>query len=424
MSKAKLLKGLIVNDSESAINGKIVDVIVTQQGAEIVPHGSRTGEFEVLDYSQCLLTNAFTDLSFSLPDPGFEERENFESAENLALASGFTRLCCLPNTLPVIQSKSEVKYFIKNSQHAKVDFLPLGAISKDLKGEEMAELFDMNSAGAIAFSNADKPLSQAGLLLRALQYVQTFDGLVMVFPFDQSLAIGGVVHEGKVSVSLGLKGMPAISEFLMIKRDLEVLRYTGGRLHFTGISSAESVDIIRKAKAEGLKVTCDVRAMNLLFDDNAIKDFDSNFKLTPPLRSAEHQAALIAGLKDGTIDAISSGHRPLNIELKDVEFLYAKTGASTLQSVWSKLVEKLQPEITVDKIATLLSSNIEKILRLPESQIKEGQVGNFVVTRTNTKWQLNKKSNRSLSLNSPFMNTEHAHKIEAVFSKNNFIKHN
>jgi len=417
MSKAKLLKGLVVNDSESTINGKIVDVIVTQQGAEIVAHNSKKGEYEEHDYSQCYITNAFTDLSFSLPDPGFEYRESFESAENLALSSGFTRLCCLPNTLPVVQSKSEVKYFVKNSQNSLVDFLPLGAISKDLKGEEMAELYDMNSAGAIAFSNADKPLSQAGLLLRALQYVQTFDGLVMVFPFDQSLAIGGVVHEGKVSVSLGLKGMPAISEFLMIKRDLEVLRYTGGRLHFTGISSAESVDIIRKAKAEGLKVTCDVRAMNLLFDDNAITDFDSNFKLTPPLRSAKHQTALIAGLKDGTIDAISSGHRPLNIEMKDVEFLYAKPGASTLQSIWSKLIEKLQTEIPIDKIATLLSSNIEKILNLPISVIKEGVVSNFIITRPNKTWILDKKSNRSLSLNSPFMNKEHSHRIEVIFSK-------
>ncbi|MBX2984679.1 MAG: dihydroorotase [Bacteroidia bacterium] len=423
MSKAKLLQGLIVTNSKSSIDGATVDILLSGSEARIVKHNSQKGDFEIINYAGCMLTPAFTDLSFSLPDPGFEYRENFESAEKLALASGFQRLCCLPNTDPVIDGKSEVNYYIKNSRQSKIDFLPLGAISKELKGEEMAELYDMHLAGAVAFSNADKAIKQSGLLKRALQYVQSFNGLIFSFPFDETVSVGGVMHEGEISVSLGLKGLPELSEFLMVKRDLEILRYAGGRLHFSGISCAESVAMIKEAKKEGLQVTCDVRAMNLLFTDENLKGFDSVFKVMPPLRTEKHRKALIAGLKDGTIDAISSGHRPLDTEVTDVEFMYAKYGASTLQSIWSKLLEELAGKIGASKLAALLSSGPETVLGIKADTFAYGVIDNFVITRDNAKQILNKTNNLSLSANSPFMGASHQYLVAAVFIKNKLTIH-
>ncbi|MCK9480438.1 MAG: dihydroorotase [Bacteroidia bacterium] len=417
MSKVKLLQGLTVTHSKSKIDGEKVDVLIAGSEAKIVKHNSQKGDFEKIDYSGCLLTPAFTDLSFSLPDPGFEFRENFESAEKLALAAGFHRLCCLPNTEPVIDGKAEVNYYIKNSKQSKIEFLPLGAISKELKSEELAELFDMKRAGAVAFSNGDKAIKQSGLLKRALLYVQPFHGLIFSFPFDESISIGGVMHEGTVSVSLGLKGQPEISEFLMVKRDIEILRYTGGRLHFSGISSAESVSIIKEAKKEGLNVTCDVRALNLLCTDESLRSFDSSFKVIPPLRSETHRKALIAGLKDGTIDAISSGHRPLDAEVKDVEFIYAKYGANTLQSVWSKLLTELKGKIQASKIAEALSLGPELILGIQSPKFDYGTIDNFIVTSPQ-KWILDNANNHSLSDNSPFLNQTHQYRVELVFAKN------
>ncbi|MCO6494766.1 MAG: dihydroorotase [Bacteroidetes bacterium] len=418
MSKATLLQGLIVTNSKSNIDNEKVDILISGTEAKIVKHNSQKGDFEKINFSGCFLTPAFTDLSFSLPDPGFEYRENFESAEKLALTSGFHRLCCLPNTEPVIDGKSEVNYYIKNSRQSKIEFLPLGAVSKELKGEEMSEMYDMHLSGVKAFSNADKAVKQAGLLKRALQYVQSFNGLIVSFPFDETVSVGGIMHEGEVSVSLGLKGQPELSEYLMVKRDLEILRYTGGRIHFSGISCAESVAIIKEAKKEGLKVTCDVRALNLLFTDESLKGFDSSYKVLPPLRTEKHRKALIAGLKDGTVDAISSGHRPLDTEVKDVEFIYAKYGASTLQSVWPMLIKELENKLSISQIASFLSYGPETVLGINPSQFEYGYIDNFVITNPKSDWMLDKKSNMSLSENSPFMNINHNFRVIAIFSKN------
>jgi dihydroorotase len=422
MNKKVILKNLIIKDRLSGINDNLVALKINGNIAEVVENSDEEG-YETVDCKNMFLCPTFTDLRFTLPDPGQEEREDFESANKLATHSGYATLSCLPNTNPIIQHKSDIQYFVNKSANSDVDFLPYGAISVNLEGKELTEMFDMQNAGAIGFCNANKPCSDAGLLLRAMEYSKTFGALLVDFCYDPSLAIGGLMHEGENSVKLGLKGIPEISEYLSVKRNIELLRYSkGARLHISKISTKESVDLIRQAKKEGLNITCDVAFLNLIFEDKDLESFDSNLKLLPPLRDSSNKEALLNGLKDKTIDTISSDHTPWTEEDKEVEFVYAKNGAVTLQSLWSKLFEYLTPQFQVDEIIEILSNRSSSILNFKSKPIEKGIIESFIVIDPNEKWVLNEKSNLSKSKNSPFWNQIHTSKIKYFFNKSNLIK--
>jgi dihydroorotase len=282
----------------------------------------------------------------------------------------------------------------------------------------MAEMFDMQNSGAIAFSDGNKPVSNAGLMSRALLYTKSFNGLIFSYAEDQDIAAKGKMNEGVMSTFLGMKGNPSLAEELMVSRDLYLAEYNEARIHFSTISSHRSVDLIRKAKKAGVKVTCDVAAHHLVLSEDNLEGFDSQYKVKPPLRTKTDQKALIAGLKDGTIDAIVSQHTPHEIEFKDVEFEIASFGIIGLQTVLPLALKSgLSPEMIVEKLAI----SPRKLLGIAIPGFDLGISANFILINPTEKWTLNEKSNKSKSYNSPFMGQELTGKVNLVYNNEQYI---
>jgi dihydroorotase len=348
------------------------------------------------------------DLGVQAGDPGYEHREDLHSAAEAAQAGGFTGVATFPNTAPAVHSKSEVLYVLNKTAHAPVRFFPIGAVSVDCAGKDLAELYDMHHAGAVAFGDGERSLQDAGLLLRALQYASAFNGLIINHPHHKTIASGGQMHEGVVSTSLGLKGLPALAEDLMVQRDLSLLEYaTGGRLHLHALSTARSVALVRAAKAAGLAVTASVAIANLCFTDEvlAMRDdqagFDSDWKMLPPLRSEADRLALIEGLLDGTIDCICSNHVPCDEETKNLEFTYADFGMSGLETAFALARTHLSARVGLDFWVEKMALAPRRILGLPLPTLAVGEVADLTVFDPDATWVFDKKMLRSKSANSP-----------------------
>ncbi|MCU0346913.1 MAG: dihydroorotase, partial [Saprospiraceae bacterium] len=297
-----LIKNATLVHPSSKHDGAKTDILIENGKIHSLGTGLSAGTATVFDAKGACVSPGWLDLGTLIGDPGHEHREDFSSAGKAAAAGGYTAIACLPNTVPALHSKSEIQYVRSRSVASLVDFLPIGAVTQDCAGKDFTEMYDMQAAGAVAFSDGKKPLQDSGLMLRALQYVKPFDGVILNRPHDRSMAPGGQMHEGTMSTSLGLKGVPALAEELMLRRDIYLAEYTGSRLHVLNISTAGSVQLVREAKAQGLQVTASVAAMNLACDDHLLSEFDPNWKVMPPIRELSDMEALQAGLADGTID--------------------------------------------------------------------------------------------------------------------------
>ncbi len=413
-----LVKEITIIDPNSDFDNKICDLRV-QDGKITAIQKQLIGQKgeTVFEGKGCLLSPGFFDLNCVIGDPGLETKEDLATATAAAKAGGFTGLAVLPQTNPVVQSKGEIAYLLNKAKNNLISVYPLGAISQNLEGKELAELFDMKNAGAIAFSNGDKPITDDGFMSRALQYAQGFDGLVMVYPENKSMAGKAQINESKNSVLLGMKGMPALAEEMQISRDIFLATYHNSPIHITNISTAGAVTLIKKAKKDGVKITCDVAAHHLVFTEELLNDFDSNYKVKPPLRSKNDVKALITGLKDGTIDAISSQHRPQEIELKEVEFEIAAYGIIALQTVLPLLIKAgLEAAIITEKLAI----NPRKILGLTVPCIQQEADANFTIYNNTQVWNYNLANNLSKSANSPLLNTNLTGKVKLVYNNNQF----
>ncbi|MFN8297254.1 MAG: dihydroorotase [Chitinophagales bacterium] len=410
-----LIKNITVLDKNSEYNGKKINILIKDGKAQFNSSQIDLKDIEELDFSGFYITQGFCDLYVNINDPGFEYREDIESVANAAIAGGFTTICATANNHPITQSKAQVEYIINNSKNTSINILPIGAVTENFDGKTPTEMLDMHQAGAIAFSDVPHDIKDSGVLLRALQYVQPFDGLIIVLPFDKTLVGDGQVNESEVSVRMGMKGITNLSEYSIVQRDIELLKYTGGKIHFVGISTKESVDLIRKAKAEKLNVTCSVFVHHLISDENEVKNFDSNYKVFPPLRTQEDQLALIEGLKDETVDCISTQHTPLNIDEKNVEFEVADFGIIGLETAFGLLNKKLENVISKDRLMELLSSNPKKIINYTNKD------AGFVILNFEEEWTFTEKNIKSKSKNTPYLNTPLKGKVKAVFSKGNFI---
>lgn len=374
---------------------------------------------EILEGSGNILSVGFFDLNANFGEPGLETKEDITSGSAAAAAGGYTAVAVMPNTEPAIQSRAEVALIVNIAKGNLVDILPIGAVSKNRDGHEMAELYDMKQTGAIAFSDGNKSMQHAGLMSRALLYARGFGGLIIAHAEDASMAGGNKMNEGVMSTYLGMKGIPNLAESLMVSRDLYLAEYAESPIHFTSISTAEAVDLIKKAKAKGIQVTCDVAAHQLVFTDDEIVDFDSNYKVSPPLRTKSDAKALIKGLKDGVIDAVVSQHTPHEIEFKNVEFHIAKNGIIGLQTVLPLLIKAgLNEQQIVEKLAV----NSRKVVGLAVPQIKEGEVANLVLFNMNENWFFDQQSNRSKSRNSPLFGKELKGKVKLVINNGQIIK--
>ena len=412
-----LVQHVIIADPQSKFNKQQCDVRI--EGGKIKSIGKLSPEKNetVFDAEGAFLSPGFFDLNCVAGDPGFETKEDIETLTAAAKAGGFTGLALLPQASPVVQSKSQVEYIINKAKNNLVDVLPVGAISQNREAKELAELFDMQRAGAVAFSDGDRAIQDDGFMSRALQYAKGFDALLMVYPENKSIAGKAQITESKNSVLLGMKGLPPLAEEMHIARDIFLATYNETKIHISNISTAGSVALIRKAKKDGVQISCDVTAHHLVFTEELLVDFDSNYKVKPPLRSKADIKALIAGLKDGTIDAITSQHRPEEIEFKNVEFEIAHYGIIALQTVLPLLIKAgLDLNLIVEK----LSINPRKLLNLNSSIIEEGIEANFTVFATDKKWLYNSNTNYSKSANNPLLGTELTGKVLLVYNNNQY----
>ncbi len=376
------------------------------------------GEFEtIVEGKDIVVSSGWTDLRCHLPDPGMEYRDTLSNLQDCAALGGFTAITTLPNSQPPIADKASVLYVLNSTKSHSVSVLPTGQLADRDNSENLAELYDMHAAGALAFTSGDCSVSN-GLLKKGLLYSSPFKGLIITHPSDKSLENGGLVNESSNTVHTGLKTNPAIAEYLNLKEQIEVARYCDSKIHFSCISTLESVQMIRSAKKEGLEITCDVSIFNLCFTDNEVLGFDENFKLYPPLRSKEDRQALIEGVNDGTIDAICTNHTPHNIEGKVMEFDYAEFGALGLQQTLPWFVKYLSDDITVDRFVECLTTGPHMVLGLGKSEIATGQKANLSVFSLTEEWTFDKSTNGSLSKNSHEWNRVQKGKVLAVIANN------
>jgi dihydroorotase len=372
---------------------------------------------KVISAENMILSPGFFDLNVNFGEPGLETKEDMISGCNAAIAGGFSGIALQPNTNPPLHSRSEIA-FIKNlASQSMVDVYPVGTVSKFRKGENLAELYDMNLSGAIAFSDGNHTIQQSSLMSRALLYSKGFDGLIFSFAEDFSISGNTKMNEGVVSTMLGMKGNPNLAEEIMISRDLFLTEYNEAKIHFSTISTRGGVQLIREAKNKGIKVTCDVAAHHLVLTDESVHSFDSNFKVRPPLRNDSDRLALLEGLKDGTIDAIVSQHTPHEIEFKNVEFEKAEFGIIGLQTVLPLVLKAgLSLELVIEK----LSTNPRKILNLHQPELAIGVKANFILFNPDEIWIFDKHTNRSKANNSPYLNSELKGKVNLLINKNQY----
>ena len=416
--KTFLLKSTTILDPESSFNNQKADILIRDGKIEEIGQGLSDEEAEVLECEGQYVTTGFVDLNANFGEPGLETKEDIMSGTRAATAGGFTAVALMPNTEPPIHSKAEVSYLVNKSKGNLVDVYPLGALSKNREGKDLAELYDMSLAGARAFTDGNHPIADAGLMSRALLYAKGFDGLIISYPEDRSVAGKAKMNEGVMSTLLGMKGIPALAEELVVSRDLFLAAYNDAPIHFTTVSTAGSVQLIREAKQKGVKVTCDVAAHQLVFTEDLLEGFDSNLKVKPPLRSKSDVEALIAGLQDGTIDAIVSQHTPHEIEYKQVEFEIAAYGIIGFQTVVPLLV---QAGISPELIAAKLSFGPRQILGLPIKSICKGMPADLVVFDPAAEWEFNSETNLSKSANSPLMNQKLKGRVSFVCNNQQYF---
>lgn len=400
-----LLKQVYISDPASAHNGQRSDILI-EAGIirDIQPKIDGTVDRVILG-NNLSVCPGWVDVFSNFADPGLEYKETIESGAKAAAAGGFTDVFVLPNTKPVIDSKSQVEYVKHKASAQAVNIYPIGALTKATEGHDLAEMYDMRASGAIAFSDGTHPLQSAGILVKALQYVKAFDGVVIQIPDDKSVGPHGLMHEGIISTQLGMAGKPMMAEELLVARDIKLARYADSRIHFTGVTSPRSLEYIRRAKEAGLKVTCSVTPYHLFFTDADLFNYDSNLKVYPPLRTAVEQNALKQAVIDGTVDCIATHHSPHETDSKVVEFEYAAFGMIGLETCYASLRKSL-PELSENRITELLSINPRKIFSLPTSTIEKNSAAIVTIYEPETPIQVTGNFFKSRSRNSAYIGQE------------------
>ncbi len=420
-----LIRQAKVYDPQSAFHNQVVDIFI--ENGIISDIGRYTGTpadtVTVIEGKDLRVSPGWVDVFADYREPGFEYKETIATGLAAAAAGGFARVLITPNTYPVLDQKSTIQYVQQRARGHVTTLHPMGAISRQTEGKDLAEMLDMHTFGAIAFTDGWKPVQSSGLMLKALEYVKAFDGTIVQLPADAPLSSGGLMHEGIVSTRLGMPGIPDLAETLMIHRDLELLRYTNSKIHFTGISAAGSVAMIRAAKAEGLQVTCSVTPYHLALTDELLTGYSSMYKVMPPLRTETDRQALIQGVKDGTIDCITSHHRPQEWDAKAKEFEYASDGMNIQQIAGALAWDAVREQIPAERLLDALAIAPRKIFGLEKNTLQQGAQAEMTIFTLAGTTSLLPENNHSLSRNNPFEGKTLAGKVVAVIN-NSFVHTN
>ncbi len=359
---------------------------------------------QVIDASGLLVTPGLVDMHVHLRDPGLEYKEDIISGTKSAAAGGVTSIACMPNTTPVIDNLAICRYVISKAQEqGSANVFPIGSITKGLKGEILSEMGELKDGGCVAFSDDGLPVASSELMRRALEYADTFDALIISHAEDLSLVAGGVMNDGYVSTELGLKGIPWVAEDAMTARDIMLAEFTGGRVHMAHVSTKGCIEMIRQAKKRGVRVTCEATPHHFTLTDEAVRGYDTNAKMNPPLRSQADVDAIRAGLADGTIDAIATDHAPHHIDEKNVEFAIAMNGIVGLETMLTLTLNLVEEGvIDLNRAIALMSSQPSAVLGIDRGTLSKGAVADIALIDPKLEWELVPEELHSKSKNTPF----------------------
>jgi dihydroorotase len=400
-----LIQQACITDMQSSHHGTVKDILVENGVIQEIRNDiavSASKVNKVIKQDGMYVSPGWVDVFSNFADPGYEFKESLETGANAAAAGGYTDVFVIPNTRPVIDAKAQVEYIRQKARLLPVNIWPIGAITKNLDGKELAEMYDMQKSGAVAFGDGIIPVQSAGLLLKALQYVKSFEGVIIQVPDDISVGASGLINEGIVSTQLGLPGKPMMAEELIIARDIKLARYAASKIHFTGVTSPKSLEYIKRAKDSGLNVTCSITPYHLFFSDEDLVSYDTNLKVYPPLRTKTAVKALKQALMDGTVDCIATHHLPHEYDSKILEFEYAKYGMTGLETSYAVL-RTILPGLSEEKLTAMLSNNPRKIFGLEQPVIEEGKPCCISLFNPGISWQFSEKDIQSKSRNTPFI---------------------
>lgn len=409
-----LIKQAQIISPNSPHNGQTKDILISNGKITRIDSKVTDKADQVIEQPGLCVSEGWMDLFADFADPGFEQKENIESGARAAAAGGFTDVMLIPNTNPVSDNKSQVEYIVQKAKQVAVNIHPIGAVTKKAEGKELSEMYDMRQTGAIAFSDGINPVQNSGLLLKALQYVKSFNGTIIQIPDDTSIGTNGLMNEGLVSTRMGLPGKPAMAEELMVARDLKLARYADSKIHFTGISSPKSIEYIKRSKESGIKVSCSITPYQVYFCDEDLQQYDTNLKLNPPLRNREEMKALKNALLYGSIDCIASHHLPQHWDNKTCEFEYAKPGMISLETVFAIMTTIGLPVHDFIKMQTI---NIRQLFGLPVPEIEEGETACLTLFSPDAEFVFDEQMIRSKSKNSPFIGKKLKGRVWGIINK-------
>jgi dihydroorotase len=411
-----LLQSPLILDKRSPFHKRKRNVLI--QSGKILEIGEKNYTADrVVEAEGMILSPGWFDLGCVSGEPGFEHKEDIDSLSKAAAAGGFTELAIFPNTNPPIQSQSDITHLTRKNESRLVQLHAIASVTRDNKGTDLTEMLDLNQAGAIAFSDGLKSIYNTDIFLKALQYIKKFNGILIDHAEDQWLDLFGQMNESPMNASLGLKGMPKLSEEVAASRNIKLLSYSESRLHLARVSSPKVLDLVRTAKKKGVNITCDVTSFQTVLDDSLLADFDTNYKVNPPLREIADNEMLIKGLKDGLIDVICSGHTPQDEESKVVEFDHAEFGIINLQTVASHLVT-LSQSIEWEDLMEKITVNPSGLFNIDVPIIEPDARANLTLLDPELEWTFDEKSNFSKSKNSPWLGKKLKGKARAVFNNN------
>lgn len=409
-----LVRKALIKDLNSTFHNTLCDLLISNGIITQISQNIDTQADQVIEIEGLHLSPGWVDLFVTGTDPGYEHKDTLDSIAASSTKGGFTHVFLTPNTKPVVQNKTGVQYITSHTHQFPVKLHPIGAITKNTEGKELTEMFEMQKAGAITFSDGAKPIQSAGLLIKALQYVKAFGGLLIQIPDDQSIAPNGQMNEGINSTQIGLPGKPVLAEDIIVSRDISLTHYADSKLHITGITHLKSVEKIINAKKDNIQVTSSITPHHLYFSEEDMMGYDTNLKVNPPFRSEQNRKNLISAAQNGDIDCVSSHHTPQNIDLKICEFEYAGFGMLGLESTFGVLGAV---NLSIDRILDMICFNPRRIFNLP-AKIEIGAVADITLFNPTTEFEFSKSDIASNSKNSPFIGKQLKGKVFGTIFEN------